>query len=95
MVHATYATMDGGDSWQNTDTLERNREDILGAHIFSSVVSDHAIFVSDRNGIRGVHVRSRGGEIDNSILAGLPQGSVLNIQFVDDLNGWVKYGYNP
>jgi hypothetical protein len=95
MVHSTYITRDGGNSWQCTDSLERNREDILGAHIFSSVVSDHAIFVSDHTGIRGIHVRGGSGAIADSTLAGLPQGDILNVQFVDDLNGWVKYAHSP
>jgi hypothetical protein len=95
IVYATYVTRDGGKSWQNTDFLVRNSEDILNTHLFHSIVADQVVYVSSSIIKDEVQIRRAGSTTSTSSLAGIAQGGIANPQFIDDLNGWLAYGHYP
>jgi photosystem II stability/assembly factor-like uncharacterized protein len=93
-VYATYVTRDGGNSWQNTEALEQNGADLMNNRVITSLVGDHAIHVLSDRVTNEVQIRNRASTIKSSHPAGAPQGSIANLHFVDDTNGWMMSAVN-
>jgi photosystem II stability/assembly factor-like uncharacterized protein len=91
-VNAIYVTHDGGNSWQNTEALERDGQDLMENRVVTSLVGNHAIRIFFSRDTNEIQIRNRGTAIYSSLPAGA--GSIANLQFVDDMNGWMMSAVN-